>query len=298
MTEGGLLATTGTTNIYRSPQFKKTMKEIHSECCSPDEVIFCPDYDQALYCHLLCGLINSQEVQIVSSAFAFNIVHALRTFEQVWEELCADIREGFLSSRITVPSVREAVGRMLSPNPYLADTIRRKCTSLCSWYGLIPELWPNAKYVYGIMTGSMEPYAKKLQHYAGKLPLLSAYYGASEGWIGANINPRTQLESTAYAVLPNISYFEFLPLCNNPDKQKVENIDPMAHHSELEPVGLTEVQVGNLYEVIMTTFSGKCIIILILYSLMSIVSNLRSCRFISIQAWRYCAGCRISQLDT
>ncbi|ONK68788.1 uncharacterized protein A4U43_C05F16000 [Asparagus officinalis] len=59
---------------------------------------------------------------------------------------------------------------------------------------MIPELWPNAKYVYGIMTGSMDPYARKLQRYAGSLPVLSAYYGASEGWIHANVNPRSKLE--------------------------------------------------------------------------------------------------------
>lgn len=257
MTEGGVLAATGTTNIYRSQQFKKTMKEIHSQCCSPDEVIFCPDYDQTVYCHLLCGLIHTHEVQIVSSTFAFSIVHALQTFEHVWKELCADIREGILSSRITIPAVRGAVSEILTPNPYLADTIYMKCTSLCNWDGLIPELWPNAKYVYGIMTGSMEPYMKKLHHYAGNLPLLSAYYGASEGWIGANVNPRTKLESVAYAVFPNVSYFEFLPLGKKPEERELDDVDSIIHYTELEPVGLTEVQVGNMYEVIMTTFSGK-----------------------------------------
>lgn len=218
-----------------------TMKEIQSECCSPEEVIYGADYDQVLYCHLLCGLIYCNEVQYISSAFAHTIVQAFRTFEQIWEELCADIREGVLSSRITIPSVRSAISEMLYPNPSLADSIHNKCANLSNWYGLIPEIWPNAKYAYGIMTGSMEPYIKKLKHYAGNLPLLSAYYGASEGWIGANVSPRSEPESVAYAVFPNISYFEFMPVNTE---------------SEAEPVGLTEVEIGKEYEVIITNFAG------------------------------------------
>ncbi|CAL9129273.1 unnamed protein product [Musa acuminata var. zebrina] len=254
-TKGGLTATTATTNVYRSEQFKRTMKDIQSQCCSPDEVIFGPDFQQSLYCHLLCGLIYSDDVQIISSTFAHSIVHAFRTFEQVWEELCTDIRGGVLSSRITVPSIRAAVSKLLSPNPALADSIHSKCLRLSSWYGVIPELWPNAKYVYGIMTGSMEPYLKKLRHYAGSLPLMSADYGSSEGWIGANVNPSLPPESATFAVLPNIGYFEFIPL-QKPEGQELEHCVSTIHYIEAEPVGLTEVEVGKEYEIVVTNFAG------------------------------------------
>ncbi|KAJ0014699.1 hypothetical protein Pint_21317 [Pistacia integerrima] len=63
------------------------------QACSPDVVIFGPDYQQSLYCRVLCGLIFCEETQLVSSTFAHRIVHAFQTFELVWEELCADIRE-------------------------------------------------------------------------------------------------------------------------------------------------------------------------------------------------------------
>ncbi|XP_065017808.1 jasmonoyl--L-amino acid synthetase GH3.5-like [Musa acuminata AAA Group] len=258
-TKGGLIATTATTNVYRSEQFKRTMKDIQSQCTSPDEVIFGPDFWQSLYCHLLCGLIYSNEVQIISSTFAHSIVHAFRTLEQVWEELCMDIREGVLSSRITVPSIRSAVSKLLIPNPSLADSIYNKCVRLSNWYGVIPELWPNAKYVYGIMTGSMEPYLKKLRHYAGSLPLMSADYGSSEGWIGANVNPSLIPELATFAVLPNIGYFEFIPL-EKPEEQEqeqeLENSASTIHYIESEPVGLTEVEIGKEYEIIVTNFAG------------------------------------------
>lgn len=227
------------------------MKAIQSQPCSPDEVIFGPEFHQSLYCHLLCGLIFRDEVEFVSSTFAHSIMHAFRTFEHVWEELCTDIRDGVLSSRVTVPSVRTAMSKLLKPNPELADLIYRKCSGLSNWYRLVPELFPNAKYIYGIMTGSMEPYLKKLRHYAGELPLLSADYGSSEGWIGANVNPKLPPELATFSVLPNIGFFEFIPL-----KVNIEDQEPNFLPMEPKPVGLTEVKIGEEYEIIVTNFAG------------------------------------------
>ncbi|KQK04638.1 jasmonic acid-amido synthetase JAR1 [Brachypodium distachyon] len=254
LTKGGILATTATTNLYRSQRYKEGMKDIRSQCCSPDEVIFGPDFHQSLYCHLLCGLIYSDEVYSVSSTFAHSLVHAFQTMEEVWEDLCADIRDGVLSKKVTAPSIREAMSKILKPNPELADSIHKKCVGLSNWYGMIPALWPNAKYVYGIMTGSMEPYLKKLRHYAGPLPLISADYGASEGWVGSNIDPTLPPEQVTYAVLPQTGYFEFIPL-EKPTGEEMEN-SAAIHYIESEPVGLTDVEVGKIYEVVITNFAG------------------------------------------
>uniref|UniRef100_A0A0E0BZ52 Uncharacterized protein n=1 Tax=Oryza meridionalis TaxID=40149 RepID=A0A0E0BZ52_9ORYZ len=248
-TKGGLTATTATTNVYRSEEFKATMRDIQSQCCSPDEVIFGPDFAQSLYCHLLAGLLAAGDVQIVSATFAHSVVLAFQTFERAWEELCADIRRGEVSpSRVTSPAIRRAMAALLAaPNPGLADEVARKCDALSNWYGVIPALWPNARYVYGIMTGSMEHYVKKLRHYAGGLPLVAAEYGASEGWVGANVEPGTPPERATFTVLPDIAYFEFIPL---------KPVAGDGGYAEAEPVGLTEVAAGELYEVVMTTFAG------------------------------------------
>ncbi|KAM7276764.1 hypothetical protein ACFE04_018630 [Oxalis oulophora] len=239
VTKGGIAAGTATTNVFRNSKFKTSMEGILSQCCSPDEVIFGPDFHQSLYCHLLCGLLFREEIQFVSSTFAHSIVHAFRIFERDWEEICNDIRTGVLSNRISAPSVRSAVSKLLTPNSKLADLIHEKVSGLSNWYGLIPELFPNAKYLYGIMTGAMEPYVKKLRNYAGDLPLVSHDYGASEGWIAVNVNPTVPPELATFAVLPDIGYFEFIPLSKT---------------GEQKPVGLTEVKLGEEYETIITTF--------------------------------------------
>ncbi|KAF3432020.1 hypothetical protein FNV43_RR26759 [Rhamnella rubrinervis] len=219
-TKGGLDVATVTTNIATRSQYKISIKPIQSLCCSPKEFI--------------------------SSTFAQNIVLAFKTFEQVWEELCYDIRTGVLSSRITVLDVRSAMTKlMIRPNPELADLIYKKCKGLSkSWYGLIPEVFPNVKYIYGVMTGSMEHYLKKLKHYAGVVPLVSSNYGASEGWIGANINPKLPPELVTYVVFPNIGYFEFLPVSDK---------------TESKAVGLTQVKVGEEYEIVVTNVLGDVV---------------------------------------
>lgn len=205
------------------------------------------------------------------STFAHSLVHAFRTLEEVWEDLCADIRDGVLSKRITDPSIRQAVSKILFPNPDLADRIYNTCVGSSNWYGIIPQLWPNAKYVSGIMTGSMEPYLKKLRHYAGHLPLMSADYGASEGWIGANINPSVPPEEATFAVLPNIGYFEFIPL-ERPIGEELES-SATVHYIESEPVGLTEVEVGKIYEPVLTNGAGKFSLILVYFSLLLSVNS-------------------------
>ncbi|KAI9110111.1 hypothetical protein K1719_019152 [Acacia pycnantha] len=223
-TKGGLTAGTFSTNVIRHEKTKSRLKQI--ELCSPGEVISCPDFQQSLYCHLLCGLIFSEQVQLVSSVFAHNIVHAFRTFEQVWQELCTDIREGVLTNRVTVPSIRTAMSKLIKPNPELANLIEHKC--------------------------SMELYVTKLKHYAGDLPLLTGDYGASEGGIASNVNPKLPPELATYAVLPHVGYFEFIPLSDSQQPNggfSLPCVDP-------QPVGLTQVKIGEEYEIVTTSAAG------------------------------------------
>ncbi|KAK3146749.1 hypothetical protein QOZ80_3BG0271340 [Eleusine coracana subsp. coracana] len=255
-TPGGLTATTATTHLYRSKEFKPTTGDVQLQPTSPNEVVFGPDFDESLYCHLLCGLLFNNQVQTVSATFAHNLVLAFQAFERVWPELCEDIRRGAPSpARVATPAVHQAVAALLRvPNPALADEVARACAGLkqSNWKGLIPVLWPNAKYVHAIVTGSMEHYVKKLRHYAGGLPLVAADYGASEGMIAPNVEPDVPPEAATFAVLPSIAYFEFIPL-------KLGDGNPVRSdecYSEAQPIGLTDVAVGEYYEVVMTTFTG------------------------------------------
>ncbi|TYI45998.1 hypothetical protein E1A91_D13G075900v1 [Gossypium mustelinum] len=253
-TKGGLTAGTATTHYYASEEFNIKQEKTKSFTCSPQEVIFGGDYKQSTYCHLLLGLLFWDEVELIASTFAYSIVQAFASFEEQWEEICSDIKDGTLSSRITLPRMRKAVLDIISPNPCLASQIEAICrdSKASNWYGIVPRLWPNAKYVYSIMTGSMQPYLKKLRHYAVSLPLVSADYGSTEGWIGVNLDPCLPPEDVTFAVIPTFSYFEFIPLY----KKKQDLTSSTVGYREDEPVPLSQVKLGQEYELVLTTFTG------------------------------------------
>ncbi|KAJ6421951.1 hypothetical protein OIU84_026981 [Salix udensis] len=257
-TKGGLTVGTATTHYYASEEFKIKQEETKCFTCSPPEVISGGDYKQSTYCHLLLGLYFCDQVEFITSTFAYSIVQAFREFEGVWREICDDIRQGTLGERITSPNMRKAVLAIISPNPSLASRIEESCTALESlnWLGLIAKLWPNAKYVYSIMTGSMQPYSNKLRHYAGGLALVSADYGSTESWIGANVDPHLPPEDVTFAVIPTFSYFEFMPLYRENRDCSSAIDDFIDDFIEDEPVPLSKVKVGQEYEIVLTTFTG------------------------------------------
>ncbi|KVH95872.1 GH3 auxin-responsive promoter [Cynara cardunculus var. scolymus] len=260
-TKGGLSAGTATTHYFASQEFKLKQQQTKSFTCSPEQVITSGDYKQSTYCHFLLGLFYSPDVEFITSTFAYCIVQALTLFEEYWIDLCNDLSQGTLSPRITLPGIRRSVLDLIKPNTHLATWVRAKCEELegSDWYGLIPKLWPNCKYVYSIMTGSMQPYMEKLKHYAGDhLPLVSADYGSTESWIGVNMDPSCAPQNVTFTVVPAFSYFEFIPL----HRQHHKPCDAVVaggggdDYLEDDPVPLSKVKIGQQYEIVLTTFTG------------------------------------------
>ncbi|PKI52959.1 hypothetical protein CRG98_026665 [Punica granatum] len=261
-TKGGLTAGTATTHYYSSEEFKIKQMRTKSFTCSPEAVISGGDYRQSTYCHLLLGLLFSENIEFITSTFAYTIVQAFRALEEQWRDVVRDLGDGSLSQTITVGPMRASVLEILgSPRPALAKAIEAKCEELAGrdWTGLVPTLWPNAKYIYSIMTGSMQHYLTKLRHYSGDLPLVSADYGSTESWIGVNIDSAAPPEKVTFAVVPTFSYFEFIPLHRQRSSHGQNGCRfaaPVDDFVEGEPVPLSRVRVGQEYEVVLTTFTG------------------------------------------
>ena len=263
-TKGGIVTGTSTTHLFRSDEFKLRRNLNYVSSCSPPEVMQACDSFQSMYCHLLCGLLCWEEIQFISSTFAYTLVEALRSLERLWKSLCEDIRHGHLNDWISDPLLRDVMSSnvLLHANPNLADLITHKCIVAMEvgWYGIIPQLWPNCKYLLSIMTGAMEPYAKKLKHYAREVPLVCGDYGSTETWIGVNINPKADPTNVSFTVVPSFAYFEFLPISNSRSTSYIKSIHDsstmeLAANDKL--LGLTEVEVGKEYEIVITTYGGK-----------------------------------------
>ncbi|GFZ07003.1 auxin-responsive GH3 family protein [Actinidia rufa] len=177
------------------------------------------------------ALQRLDEVLRVGAVFASAFLRALKFMEDHRRELCCNIRSGHWE---------------------LVE-------------GIIKKLWPKTKYIEVIVTGSMAKYIPTLEFYIGGLHLVSTMYVSSECYLGINLKPLTNPCDVSYTLLPNMAYFEFLPLgekhdtlplnprvqCNGvsaPDTIKMDN------QSEL--VSLVDVKLGHYYELVVTTFTG------------------------------------------
>ncbi|KAK4758070.1 hypothetical protein SAY87_019371 [Trapa incisa] len=88
----------------------------------------------------------------------------------------------------------------------------------------------------------MAQYIPTLEFYSGGIPFVSMIYASSESFCGINLQPLSKPSDVSYTFLPNMAFFEFLPLENS--------------HGETETVDLVDVKPGHYYELIVTTFTG------------------------------------------
>ncbi|XWS11020.1 hypothetical protein CRYUN_Cryun38cG0048000 [Craigia yunnanensis] len=262
-TPSGLMATMYATCCFKSNSFKNGLAKF---CSSPIETILCLDNKQSMYCQLLTGLLQRDEVVGVGSTFASVLARSIKFLEDYWKELCSNIRTGHLSNWITDPGCKSAMSSILTrPNPELADSIEHICDDK-SWEGIIKKLWPKTKFIMSIITGSMSQYISLLEFYGGGIPLVSQSYASSEANFGINLKPLSKPSDVSYTFLPNMAYFEFLPV-NKDSGEKAkelefdgasgkESSEMTNQNGNVEPVDLVNVKLGQYYEVVVTTLTG------------------------------------------
>ncbi|KAL1155508.1 hypothetical protein V6Z11_A08G029400 [Gossypium hirsutum] len=225
-TPSGLKASAVSTRAFKGSSFKAILPKLYT---SPFETIFCPDTKQSMYCQILFGLIQRDEVVMIGSIFASTVVRSIKFLENNWKELCSNIKTGQISEWITDSGCRNAASLMLKPNLELADLIEDVC-SCKSWEGIIRKLWPKTKYIGTVCTGAMLQYTAELEFYCGGLPLVSGFYACSEGAVGINLEP-------LYS-------------------QNQVQLNAMSHHEDTGPVDLVNVKLGQCYEVLVTSSMG------------------------------------------
>ncbi|KAF5726615.1 auxin-responsive GH3 family protein [Tripterygium wilfordii] len=266
-TPSSLMARPVLTSYYKSINFRSRTFNRYNVYTSPDDTILCPDSKQSMYCQLLCGLVQRDEVLRVGAVFASAFLRAIKFLEDHWKELCTNIRTGQVSDWITNTDCRNAVSLFLSkPNSELADLIDFEFSGI-SWEGIIKRLWPRTKYIEVIVTGSMAQYIPTLEFYSGGLPLVSTMYASSECYFGINFKPLSKPSDVSYTLIPNMAYFEFLPVEKNHEETSISdslcngvsdhNCMPKGEDKEkIETVDLVDVKLGHYYELLVTTYTG------------------------------------------
>ncbi|KAH0872137.1 hypothetical protein HID58_069499 [Brassica napus] len=205
----------------------------------------------------LSGLPISTRDQVVKvrASFAYTLVRAINFLEKYWKELCSNIRSGHVSDWITDLNCRNSVSVILGgPNPELADLIEKICSHK-SWEGIITRLWPKSRSLEAIFTGQMAQYIPILEFYSNKLPQVSTVYGCSESTFGFNVDPLSKPQDVSYTFLPNISYFEFLPIDHERDIASIVDLVNVKQGCYYEPVvtnsfGLTRYLIGDILQVV------------------------------------------------
>ncbi|KAJ9176979.1 hypothetical protein P3X46_012236 [Hevea brasiliensis] len=254
-TPGGLVARPVLTSFYKSSHFKDRTHDPYTNYTSPNETILCPDSYQSMYSQLLCGLCQNNEVVRVGAVFASGFIRAIKFLENHWVLLCEDIRNGSIDTKITDLSVREAVLKILKPDPKLADFIEDECSKM-SWKGIITRLWPKTKYVDVIVTGTMSQYIPTLDYYSNGLPLVCTMYASSECYFGINLSPLCKPSEVSYTLIPTMAYFEFLPV-NQENRLGTQALSSSPTFlSDQELVDLADVKLGHEYELFVTTYAG------------------------------------------
>lgn len=252
----GLPARAVLTSYYKSPHFRLRPQDPFNDYTSPDRVILCNDGYQSMYCQLLSGLVQRQQVLRLGAVFASAFLRAVSFLESNWTRLCDDIESGCLDEGITDPDCRECMAEILHvPNPGLAREIREICGA-GSWRGILCKLWPKAKYIEAVVTGSMAQYIPSLEYYnGGKLMLVCTMYASSESYFGVNLNPFCEPEDVVFTLLPNMCYFEFIQLGEN--GTLVLDTDEEEEVPVQRLVDLVHVKLGCYYELVVTTYAGE-----------------------------------------
>ena len=207
---------------------------------SPREVLF-PDPDSNMdmnYLKLRYALPN-KKISYLGTIFITTLESMFFYMEENWEMLCDDIEKGVINDSIKMPEdLRQKFNKKLKPNPKRANELREEFKKGFDSSPIIPRIWPKVGWMYGMGTGSLSFYAKKLRRYIGEdLPMHYLGYTATEAFMAVPI----ELNSYDYVILPQNGFYEFRPI----DQEGYDNL-----------LTIKDLEVGKEYEIILTNMSG------------------------------------------
>ncbi len=207
---------------------------------SPREVLFPePGVDMDMHYMKLRFALPSKKVSYLGTIFITTLESMFFYMEENWEMLCDDIEKGIINDNVVVPDhIREKYNKKLKPNPKRAEELRREFRKGFDESPIIPRIWPNVGWMYGMGTGSLSFYQKKLRRYLGEdIPMHYLGYTATEAFMAIPL----EFNSFEYVILPQNGFYEFRPI----DQEDYDNL-----------LTIKDLEVGKEYEIILTNMSG------------------------------------------
>lgn len=208
--------------------------------CSPKEVMFPREgVDMDMHYVKLRFALPDEDISYLGTIFITTLESMLFYLEENWELICDDIEKGTIDESIRMPDdIRASLTKKLKPNPKRAEQLRAEFRKGFDVSPIVPRIWPKCEWMYGMGTGALSLYAKKLRRYIGdEMPIHYLGYAATEALMAVPI----ELNSFEYVILPQNGFFEFRPV-DAPD--------------DFKPLTIKDVEVGKEYELILTNMSG------------------------------------------
>ncbi len=207
----------------------------------PEEIIFPSRSGIELDVHYvkLRFALPDRNISYLGTIFITTIESMFFYLEQNWQMICDDIENGTINESIKMPDdIRKMLEKKLKPDPQRAAELRNEFKKGFDVSPIIPRIWPKCEWLYGMGTGVLSAYAKKLRRYIGEeMPIHYLGYAATEALMAVPM----ELNSFEYVILPQNAFFEFLPV-DAPE--------------DMKPLTISELEVGKEYEVILTNTSG------------------------------------------
>ena len=214
---------------------------------APPKAYYIADLTDALYVQMVFALKTVPvNTSVIASFFISTLITAFNVLASEWPQIVADIRKGRLKASLKLDteereSLEEAMG---GPNAARANELQLifESASVTKFKEIVPQIWPCVDLVSVLCGGEFSHYIPRLQYFLGDaISLFSFFYVTSEGLLGINKWPRKCV--SAYALLPESTFYEFIPL----HQAEVPNPDVLL---------IDEVKVGEYYEIVMTTAEG------------------------------------------
>ncbi len=230
----------GTISCLSSIPLLNVKSIVETFTTSPKEVLFPePGIDMDMHYMKLRFALPSKKISYLGTIFITTLESMFFYMEENWEMLCDDIEKGIINDNVRVPQeIREKYNKKLKPNPKRAEELRREFRKGFDESPIIPRIWPNVGWMYGMGTGSLSFYQKKLRRYLGEdIPMHYLGYTATEAFMAVPL----EFNSYEYVILPQNGFYEFRPI----DQEGYDNL-----------LTIKDLEVGKEYEIILTNMSG------------------------------------------
>ena len=184
--------------------------------------------------------IQDPSLNYIGGIFTTAIADSINYIEDNHEMLIKDIEKGIIDPSIDISdSMRNKLESKLKPDPKRAEELK-KIFSTESDVPLLSRIWKNMSYICSVGSADFEPFTKRILSLC-KDDVVFSYgaYAASEALMACAV----KTDDPSYLLLVDNALFEFIPV----DKEATE-ID--------RPLLINEVEVGKLYEIIVTNKSG------------------------------------------